>query len=111
MATLIAIEADSGKVIYRQVLDFEPALYYDPKGGGAVASVTLAGKHLYVMDNRGTWISFKPGREYKQVARNKIDHWMRGGAREVTGVTPVLEGKRIYMRGREMLYCFEGQGD
>ena len=116
---LYAFDETSTHPVYKQKLDMEPVIFYGPEGGGVCASLMLSGGSkadgsgatLHVMDNRGTWISFKPGREYKQVARNKIDQWMRGGAREVTGVTPVLEGKRIYMRGREMLYCFEGQGD
>lgn len=91
--------------LFRQKLDLEPALFYGPEGGGVQASLAFAGGNIYVLDNRGTGLVFKPGREYKQVARFRLDHWMRSGFREVTGSTPIFEGRCIYLRGREMLYC------
>ena len=91
--------------VYRQKLDMEPMLFYGPEGGGVCASLAFAGGNIYVLDNRGTNIVFAPGREYKQLARNRLDHWMRSGYKEVTGSTPIFEGKFMYVRGREMLYC------
>ena len=94
--------------VYRQKLDLEPVIYYGPEGGGVCASLAYTGAnggYIYVMDNRGTGIVFKPGREYKQVARNTLDHWTRTGMKEVTGSTPIFEGSRMYLRCREMFYC------
>jgi outer membrane protein assembly factor BamB len=104
--TLFVIEADTGQLVYRQSLDFDVALFYDPKGGGAVASVTLAGKQLYVMNNRGTTIVFKPGRRFIQEAKNTIQHlYTRENVQEVTNSTPIFEGRRMYYRGLQNLYC------
>jgi outer membrane protein assembly factor BamB len=102
---IYAFEAESTEPIYRQKLDLEPAIFYGPEGGGVCASLCFAGGNIFVLDNRGTWIIFKPGREFKQVARTQVEHWTSTGAREVTGNTPVFEGKLMYVRAREMFYC------
>ncbi|MCY3018953.1 MAG: PQQ-binding-like beta-propeller repeat protein, partial [Planctomycetota bacterium] len=106
---LYAFDSAAPEPIYRQKLDLEPVIFYGPEGGGVCASLAFAGGNIYVMDNRGTGLVFKPGREYKQVARFRLDHWMRWGGREVTGSSPVFEGRRIYLRGREMMYCIGDQ--
>lgn len=91
--------------VYRQKLDLEPMLFYGPEGGGVCASLAFAGGNIYVLDNRGTSIVFAPGREFKQIALNHLDHWMKSGGKEVTGSTPIFEGKCMYLRGRELMYC------
>jgi len=102
---LYAFDPAAPEPIYRQKLELEPVIFYGPEGGGVCASLALAGGNIYVMDNRGTGLVFQPGREYRQVARFRLDHWTRRGGREVTGSSPVFEGSRIYLRGREMFYC------
>ncbi len=102
---LYAFDPASPEPLYRQKLDMEPVLFYGPEGGGVCASLSLAGGNIYVLDNRGTVIVFKPGKEYTQLARNTLDHWTHYGQKEVTGSTPIFEGQNMYLRGREMLYC------
>ena len=102
---IYAFDPEAAEPIYRQKLDLEPAIYYGPEGGGVCASLCYANGNIFVLDNRGTWIVFKPGRKYEQVARTTMEHWTTTGAREVTGNTPVFEGKLMYVRAREMFYC------
>ena len=65
-------------------------------GGTAYPSVALAGKRLYVSSDSGATVVLEPGREYKEVARNKLD-----GFRS----TPLFQGKRIYVRTSTDLVC------
>jgi outer membrane protein assembly factor BamB len=64
-------------------------------------SITLAGKHLFVSNDRGDALVLEPGREYKEVKQNQLD--------EGAGGTPVFTGKRIYVRGGANLYCLGGK--
>jgi len=57
-------------------------------------------------------VVFEPGREYREVARNKIEDCLLsrdwGGGQEVPehfASTPVAEGGRIYLRGGKYMYC------
>ena len=102
---IYAFDPEAAEPIYRQKLDLEPAIFYGPEGGGVCASLGYANGNIFVLDNRGTWIVFKPGRKFEQVARNTMEHWTSTGSREVTGNTPVFEGKLMYVRAREMFYC------
>jgi len=81
---------------------------------GIGASPCFAGKYLYLMDNAGCVLVLEPGREYKLVAKNSLDHVMEAGweekhwnaqYHEVTLSTPVFEETRIYIRGEQFLYC------
>ncbi|NQT88300.1 hypothetical protein HQ560_16145 [bacterium] len=86
--------------------DAEPGIYYHPKGAGVASSLALAGKHIHVTDNRGATIVFEPGRTYRQVARNQIEHfYTRENTQEVMNSTPIFEGTRMYYRGYQNLYC------
>jgi hypothetical protein len=92
-------------VVYEEPLsDTAPRLgYVEP--AGVCASPSLAGKLIYVLDNSGNWIVFKPGEKYAQVAKNSIVHLLEGKRQEQTLGTPIFEGGRIYYRGAEYLYC------
>ena len=105
-------------------------------------SPTLAGPYIYVMSPTGITIVFKTGRQYEEVARNKVEHIVRGDESQDTRMVkggralgsyciniygntsyklpyiveqqestiasaPVFEGKRMYYRGQENLYCIE----
>lgn len=108
--TLYAIDPNAGKLVYRQPLDLQPAVFYDPKGAGVAASLALAGKYIYVMDNRGVAIVFEPGRKFRQVAKNHLEHvYTRENNQEVTNSTPIFDGQRMYYRGYENLYCIGPQ--
>jgi len=105
-------------------------------------SLALAGPYIYVMSPTGITIVFKPGRQYEEVARNKVEHIVRAdesqdgkvkkGGRvlgpyginiyantsfklpyiveqqeSTIASAPIFEGKRMYYRGQENLYCIE----
>ena len=82
------IDATTGEVVYQKKLDL---------GGGTMyPSMTLAGGLLYVSIDNGTTVVLEPGREYKEIARNKLEGFR---------TTPVFIGKRMYVRGLKNLYC------
>ena len=90
------------------------------------SSPTLAGPYIYAMSPTGITIVFKPGRQYEEVARNKVEHISKVGRmlglysvnpyskpyvseqqESTIASTPVFEGRRMYYRGQENLYCIE----
>ncbi len=63
-----------------------------------------------VLDNQGTAVVFAPGREYKELARNRIEtqierHWPIPGQETLAYAPPIADGDRIYLRGERYLYC------
>lgn len=85
---LSVIDAKDGALVYTRKLSL---------GGGTVyPSITLAGDYLYVSIDNGTTFVLKPGREYEEVSRNKL---------ELFRSSPVFKGKRLYIRGYKNLYC------
>lgn len=105
---LFAVDEKTGKLLYRKELtDLKPRTSYDTFGGGQTASLTVAGKYLYVMDNVGITIVVEVGKAYKQVAvnsiKNKISRW--GMENELTISTPIFEGSKMYYRAYDNLYC------
>ena len=73
----------------------------------------LAGKHLYFFGNSGATVVLEPGRQFKQVAKNKIEGLaMTGtwGERQDRAVAcPVFDGKRLYYRTESGLYAIEAK--
>ena len=90
-----AFDAKTGEEIYRQKLLLAAT---EKEVNAAYASVTLAGKALYFAGMDGSVMVVRPGREYVEIARNKVENALRG--------TPVFEGKRMYLRAPKHLYCF-----
>ena len=82
-----AIDAATGSIVYSNRLAL---------GGTAYPSVTLAGKLLYVSSDNGATAVIEPGREFKEVARNRLDEFRS---------TPVFLGKRMYVRTMKELVC------
>ena len=71
-------------------------------GGGEAtvyASVTLAGKHLFVSDNQGVTAVLKADGEATLVGLNRLS--------EGAGGTPAFAGSRIFVRAGESLYCLK----
>jgi len=108
--TLYAADMKTRKLLFREDLSgtFNSLSHYNAVG--VAASVTLGGKHLYVMDNQGTCVVFKPGREFKKVAVNRIENtvrrpWPMRPQEEIGYSPPVFDGKRMYLRGEHYLYC------
>ena len=80
--------------------------------GVVYASPILAGKRLYILGMQGVMVVIEPGREYKEVARNKIEaltgigQWYEKP--EGFSANPVAEGDCLYLRGDGFLYCIKG---
>lgn len=88
LGILSVAEAATGKLVYEKRLPF---------GSGQVyPSIALAGGLLFVSSDEGITLVLEPGREYKELAKNKLEPFRS---------TPVFLGKRMYLRGRELLYC------
>lgn len=72
----------------------------EPPGakGAMWGSIVSAGGLLYVMNQKGTTIVFKPNAEKLEViARNELG--------ETTNATPAIAGDEIFLRTHESLYC------
>ncbi|MDK1030957.1 MAG: PQQ-binding-like beta-propeller repeat protein, partial [Planctomycetia bacterium] len=82
-----AIDAETGEIVYEQKLKMAGTVY---------PSISLAGKYIYVASEGGTTVVLEAGREFKEVAVNKLEK-MRS--------SPVFVGKRLYIRGMKNLYC------
>jgi outer membrane protein assembly factor BamB len=61
------------------------------------ASVTLAGKHLFLNSNNGEIVVLEATREAKLVARNSLSAG--------SGASPVFAGKGMFLRDGNRLYC------
>ena len=88
------IDAETGQVVYEQRLDMGKGTCYP--------SVTMAGDLLFVSSDNGTTCVVKPGREYQEVARNKL---------ELFRSSPVFVGDRLYIRTYKNLYCLGETGE
>jgi outer membrane protein assembly factor BamB len=84
---LTVLDADTGKPVYEERLDL---------GGTTYPSISLAGKHIYVSSDNGTTVVLEPGREYKELARNKLEPFRS---------SLVFVGQRVYIRTAKNLYC------
>jgi outer membrane protein assembly factor BamB len=85
---LSVLEADTGKLVYEESLKMRGSTY---------PSISLAGGRLYVSSDTGVTVVVQPGREYKELARNKLDDAFRSSL--------VFDGKRVYARTAKNLYC------
>jgi hypothetical protein len=68
--------------------------------GTTYPSLTLAGGHIYASSDNGTTIVLKPGKDCESVAANDLGEAFR--------CCPVFEGRRMYIRGYERLFCIGG---
>jgi outer membrane protein assembly factor BamB len=84
---LTALDAATGKLVYEEHLEL---------GGSIYPSISLAGDRLYVSSDNGATVVVQPGREYKELARNKLEPFRS---------SLVFEGKRVYIRTAKHLYC------
>jgi len=62
-----------------------------------MASPSLVGKHLYLMGEKGTMIILEAGEVYKQLHRCELG--------EQVYASPAFSDGRIYIRGKNNLYC------
>jgi outer membrane protein assembly factor BamB len=84
---LTVLDASTGSLIYEERLDL---------GGQIYPSISSAGNRLYVSSDNGTTVVLAPGREYKELARNKLEPFRS---------SLVFEAKRVYIRTEKNLYC------
>ncbi len=110
---LYVMDEITARLVYRRKLPLEPL--ETVRAVGLCAPVTLGGKNVYVLDNQGNCVVFEPGREYKQVALNRIETFVPrnhtgDGWKEVgPHAAPVFDGNRLYVRSEANLYCIGGK--
>jgi outer membrane protein assembly factor BamB len=83
------LDAATGKVLLEKPLEIDPNIY---------PSLTIAGKYLFLGNDKGTMLVLEPGKEFKQVRQNELPD---GGS----GASPVFSGSQLFLRGGENLYC------
>jgi len=92
------LDAKDGKTVVEKELDIPSRCGRpDLPAADIYGSLVLAGKYLFLSNTIGDTFVLEPGREYKEVKRNRLD--------EGSGGTPAFAGKRIYIRGGANLYC------
>ena len=75
------------------------------------ASPALAGKSIYITDDAGYMHIIEPGPRFNEFGRNIIENiHLSGqggnpGKQESFYTSPFFEGKAMYLRGEEYLYC------
>ena len=103
------IDATKGELVYQKLLDLSPFMkHHGIIRAGCSSSPTLGGKYIYIWDNQGSTIVIEPGRQFKQVAKNRIEQlYFRYGPErnESTISNPIFSGNRIFYRGEVNLYC------
>ena len=92
---LFVIDAKDGKILVSKELE-------GAEGGGQTRpnlypSLALAGNRLYVLNDLGEALVLEPGREYKELKRCRLG--------EGHGAAPIFDGKRLYLRSGQNLYC------
>ena len=94
-----AANGGKGAMVYEQQLELSVTKTPWVGNPGISPSPAIAGKRLYVLDNTGAALVLAPGREYKQLARNRL------AVKDVFVVSPVFVGKQMLIRGQAGLYC------
>lgn len=84
---LTVLDTATGQTVYEERLNL---------GGSIYPSISLAGNRVYVSSDNGATVVLQPGREYKELARNKLESFRS---------SLVFEGKRVYVRTEKQLYC------
>ncbi len=114
---LSVVDAEKYEVVYQKILDID-------NGPGGVSrgvqgsSPALGGKYIYVFGSEGACVVLEPGRQFRQVAKNRIETYCTGfvywgshyGTQmEQTLSCPIFDGNRMYYTGLINLYCIEEQ--
>jgi outer membrane protein assembly factor BamB len=84
---LSVLDATTGQTVYEKRLNLRGSTY---------PSISLAGDRLYVSSDSGATAVLQPGREYRELARNKLEPFRS---------SLVFDGKRVYIRTTKNLYC------
>jgi len=106
---LTAVDVGAKKCLYHQWLDGYAR--YNRMVYGVAASPTLGGKAIYIIDDAGTMHVLKPGPAFKELTHHILENIHVSGQggnpcrQESFYTSPYFEGKSIYLRGEEYLYC------
>ena len=105
---LYAVDLATGNTLYTHDAGFDELHHYNAIGVGA--SPTLAGKHLFLLDNQGVCVVVELGPRCKVTAVNRIRtllhrDWPIGAQELLANAPPVFDGRRMYVRGERYLYC------
>ena len=84
---LTVLDAATGERVYEERLNLRGSTY---------PSISLAGGRIYVSSDSGATVVLQPGREYKELARSKLESFRS---------SLVFDGKRVYVRTEKHLYC------
>ena len=110
---LMIVDVKARKSVHRRWLDwycrFNRYLY------GAVASPTMGGKNIYLVDNSGCSIVLQPGPVYQERGRNILENISPSSQsgnpckQEAFYTSPVFAGDDLFLRGEEYLYAIRGK--
>ena len=99
---LFALDAKTGQAVLQTDLPIPSAGGTSTSQANLYPSMTLAGKKLLVGNDAGNVLVLAPGNVYKELANNKLE--------EGAGACPVPDGKFLFLRGGELLYCIGEKG-
>ncbi len=105
---LYVVDLETKKTVYYKDLHLDGLMHYNAVP--VAASVTLIGENLVVLDNQGTAVVLAAGREFKELARNRIETvlervWPLPGQETLAYAPPIADEEHIYLRGERYLYC------
>lgn len=95
-ATLYAIDAKDGTLVYKKTLDLSTG-----GSGGIYGSIALAGGNLILGNSSGNLMVLATGRDFKLLHTNNLD----GGE----GCSPAFAGKQMFLRVNDTLVCIAGK--
>ena len=110
---LAAVDTNTGKSLFRQYLDGYNR--YNRYTYGVAASPTLAGRSIYITDDAGYTHILQLGPRLVELGHNVIENIHLPGLggnpcrQESFYSSPFFEGKFMYLRGEEYLYCIGGK--
>jgi len=88
---LFIVDAKDGKVLVSKEIPF------NSQGAPVYSSPAAAEKYVFIDNTAGETLVIEAAREYKEVKLNSLP--------EGSGSAPVFEGKRMFMRGGDKIYC------
>lgn len=94
---LFVINAADGKLLNTQELNIFCASGRSDTQANLYPSPSIAGKYLFLSNDVGETLVIEPGKDYKELKKNKMI--------EGSGGTPAFSGKNIFVRDGENLFC------
>jgi outer membrane protein assembly factor BamB len=91
------LDAKDGKIIATKELEINNASGRFNPPANIYPSLSIAGKFLFVGNDAAEMLVLEPGRDYKELHKNKLS--------EGSGGTPVFAGAYIYFRDGSDLIC------